>query len=111
MVEVISETSEQKIIRLEKNVAYLSNKVALYEDGEQSLYRSLQKKMNEISKFLNDNPLGGIQIDDKSKSFERIFLVLERCEKLANSVKAFGEIAGVIDVNKEEKKTICRKYC
>lgn len=102
--EIIEETLEQKIERLEKSNKYFQDKIQQYENGEQNLYRSLQRKMNEISKFLNANSLDKIEVDDKSKSFERIFLVLQKCETLATSVKTFGEICGAVTVKKEDKK-------
>lgn len=102
--EIIEETLEQKIERLEKSNKYFQDKIQQYENGEQNLYRSLQRKMNEISKFLNANSLDKIEVDDKSKSFERIFLVLQKCETLATSVKTFGEICGAVVDKKEDKK-------
>ena len=102
--EIIEETLEQKIERVERSNKYFQERLQQYENGEQNLYRSLQRKMNEISAFLNTNDLAKIQIDDKSKSFERVFLVLEKCEKLATSVKTFGEICGAVAVKKEDKK-------
>jgi len=102
--EIIEETLEQKIERLEKSNKYFQEKLQQYENGEQNLYRSLQRKMNEISTFLNANSLDKIDVEDKSKSFERIFLVLQKCETLATSVKTFGEICGAVAVKKEDKK-------
>ena len=107
--EILDETLEQKIERLEKSNQYLLEKLNLYENGERNLYRSLQRKMNEISTFLNANSLDKIDVEDKSKSFERIFLVLQKCETLATSVKTFGEICGVVAVKKEDKKPFNNK--
>jgi hypothetical protein len=103
-IVIETETLEQKVERLEKSNKNFQDRLQQYEKGEQNLYRSLQRKMNEISAFLNTNDLAKIQIDDKSKSFERVFLVLEKCEKLATSVKTFGEICGAVTVKKEDKK-------
>jgi exonuclease VII small subunit len=103
--EIIAETLEQKVEKFEKRCILLQEKIDLYENGEQNLYRSLQKKMNEISSFLNSNSLNKIDLTDKSKEFERIFLVMSKCETLATSVKSFGEMCGAIDIKKEDKKS------
>jgi hypothetical protein len=100
-----TQTPEQKIESLQKALEYSNKKVSLYENGEQNLYRSLQRKMNEISLFLNSIKLDQIDLTDKnSKEFERVFVVLEKSEKLANAVKNFGEMCGAVSV-KEEKKS------
>lgn len=99
------ETAENKVARLEKLLESANKKLELYENGEQNLYRSLQKKMNEISTFLNSNSLDKIDLQDKSKEFERIFLVMSKCETLATSVKSFGEMCGAIEIKKDERKS------
>ncbi len=104
LVETSEDTLEQKLDRLERSNKFLENKLGQYERGEENLYRSLQRKMNEISTFLNANSLDKIDVEDKSKSFERIFLVLQKCETLATSVKTFGEICGAVKETKEDKK-------
>lgn len=92
-------TNEKLLARIKE----LEEKVELYENGDQNLYRSLQRKQNEIAKFLNANSLDKIDLTDKGKEFERIFLVLQKCEAIASSAKTFGEIAGVISTKEASK--------
>ena len=98
---------EEKIKSLEKALEYANNKISLYENGEQNLYKSLQRKMNEISLFLNSIRLNEIDLTDKnSKEFERVFVVLEKSEKLANAVKNFGEMCGAVKPKEERKSFV-----
>lgn len=98
------ETIETKLLRLEKSLEFANKKLALYENGDENLYRALQRKQNEISIFLNANSLDKIDLQDKSKEFERIFLVMSKCESLATSVKTFGELSGAIEAKVDTKK-------
>jgi hypothetical protein len=65
-------------------------------NGATKLFYSINRKSNEMANLLNANPLDDVNVGDKdSKSFERIFKILEKCETIANSIKSLGEIAGV----------------
>jgi len=82
----------------------LKERLALYEDdGEDNLYNSLKRKMNETSKLLNKHSLAEIDISDKdNKSFDRIVKLVENSEKVANAAKALREFSNTPTV-KERK--------
>ena len=86
----------------------LEGRVKMYEDnGSAKMYYALNKKLNEMADLLNSNSLKSIDIDDaKSKTFERVFKLLEKSEIISNAAKALGAIAGITgneqdDVNKK----------
>ena len=93
--------SVDKIIELEE-------KLKLYEqNGAAKMYYALNKKMNEIADLLNANSLKSIDLDDaKSKTFERVFRLLEKSEVISNAAKALGTIAGVTG---NEEKDVSKK--
>lgn len=101
--EILNESLEQKVKRLENSLSFASQKLLAYEqNGAAKLYYSLNRKMNEMADILNKNSLDSINLDDpKDKSFDRIFKLLEKSETVANSAKTLGAVAGV--TNDEEK--------
>lgn len=103
--EIIAETLEQKIEKLQRNNEYLQTKLNEFTKGDASLFHAVQKKKFEISELLNQNDLRTIDIMSKSDaSFERIFKLLEKCESISNSSKSLGEAMGILG-KKEEKKS------
>lgn len=96
-------TEQEKIKSLEKANAYLQSKIDDYENGEASLYHSVQRKMKELSKILNKHKLDEIDIEDaKNKTFDRLSGILEKCEKYALSVNALGSRLGVDSVSQDK---------
>lgn len=94
---------ESRISALEKERDFFRDKSEEYENGDLSLYYSVQKKMKELSKILNKHNLGDLDIDDaKNKSFDRISTILEKCEKYALSANALGARLGVPNSNEEK---------
>jgi predicted nuclease with TOPRIM domain len=90
------EQLQERIKDLEKSNAYLQGNVEMYENGDANLYYSVKKKMSELAKILNKNKLEDVDIEDaKSKAFERIIGILEKCEKIAISANALGVRFGV----------------
>lgn len=106
--EIVDETLEQKVVRLEKSIEFFKSKVVAYEqNGAAKLYYSLNRKMNEMADMLNSNSLNNINIDDpKDKSFDRIFKLLEKSETVANSAKTLGSVAGITN---DEEADVKRK--
>ena len=105
-------TDAERIKELEKSNAYLVGKLDSYENGDQSLYYAVQRKMKELSKVLNKYYLDEVNIDDKdSKKFERLSAILEKCEKYALSANALGARLGVggTDEPTEANNAIVRK--
>ena len=103
-----NETDQEKIKRLEKELAFANQKLSVYEqNGAAKLYYSLNRKMNEMADMLNTNSLNNMIIDDpKDKSFDRIFKLLEKSETVANSAKTLGSVAGITN---DEEADIKRK--
>ena len=92
----------------QEKIKELENKIKMYEEnGGAKLYYSLQRKMNEMADLLNANSLKNMDIDDaKSKTFERVFKLLEKSEVISNAAKSLGAIAGVTG---DEQKDIEKK--
>ncbi len=93
---------------IENKVAELEAKLKTYEDnGLAKMYYALNKKLNEMADLLNANSLKSIDIEDaKSKTFERVFKLLEKSEIISNAAKSLGELAGVTG---DEGKDIAKK--
>lgn len=77
------------------------------ENGAAKLYYALNRKMNEMGDLLNKTNLSTLNLEDKdSKSFDRLFKLLEKSQTIgaaAQSVKDFAGITG------DEAKDINRK--
>lgn len=97
---------ELKIKELEKSNAYLSSKLAYYEqDGAIKLYYSLQRKANEMAELLNRINLLDIElIDPKDKSFERLQKLWSEAGTITESIRALEVSAGINQEGKEGKK-------
>ncbi len=80
-----------------EKIKELESRLKLYEhNGSAKLFYALQRKMNEMADLLNANALGNINLDDqKDKSFDRIFKLLEKSEVVSSSAKALGEVGGI----------------
>jgi len=101
----MSQELEDKIKKLEKEIAFLKEKKEMYENGDAKLYYSLQRKMSEMANTLNKQNLENIDIDDRnSKAFDRIFLLLQKCETISASAAALGAIAGVTNAKEKEEQ-------
>lgn len=95
MSEEIEEL-KAKIEQLEKANTYLESQKTKYENGDAKLYYALQRKMTEMANLLNKNNLEDCELDDpKSKSFDRLAAVLQKCETISASASALGVVAGV----------------
>lgn len=103
----MSEDLKEKIKKLERENAYLKAAKEMYENGDAKLYYSLQRKMSEMANTLNKQNLENIDIDDKnSKAFDRIIMLLQKCETISTSAASLGQIAGVTG---DEKKDVEKK--
>jgi hypothetical protein len=101
---------EKKIKELEKQIVFLQNKNAYYEqDGVGKLYYSLQRKANEMADLLNDNKLTSLMLspdDPKDKTFERLQKVWSDAESVSNAIKSLGVLAGIGQETTESKKEV-----
>jgi len=93
--------------KLNSKISELEAQIKKYEqNGPAKLYYSLNRKMNEMGELLNKTNLGNLNLDDKeSKSFDRLFKLLEKSQVISNAAQAVKEFAGITgneeaDVNK-----------
>ena len=99
------ENLEQKIVDLEKKLAFSESQRLLYENGDAKLYYALQRKMNEMAELLNRTSLLALNLDDKeSKAFERLKVIWNDSASLAEAVKNLGISTGVTVEQKEVVK-------
>lgn len=107
----MSRELESKIKDLEKQIAYLEDKNAYYQqDGIGKLYHALNRKANEMAELLNKTSLTAIDIDDpKIKTFERLQKIWVDAGTISASIKELEVLAGIntgmlVDVKKEVRK-------
>ena len=106
MAETLEELQD-KVSKLEKDLAFSESVRSMYENGAAKLYYSLQRKMSEMSKIFNSQDLSAIDMASKSDAtFERVFKLLEKCEIVSKSAESLGAIAGVTG---NEKKDVERR--
>jgi hypothetical protein len=90
------EELEERIKELEKTNTYLTSQKSKYENGDAKLYYALQRKMTEMANLLNIHNLEDCELDDpKSKSFDRLAAMLQKCETISASASALGIVAGI----------------
>lgn len=84
--------------------------IALYEqNGAAKLFYAINRKMNEMASLMNKTNLSTIELDDKdSKSFDRLFKLLEKSQVISNAAQVIQGFAGI--TNDEEKDTKYPKY-
>lgn len=93
----------QRIADLEKQLEESENKRKLYENGDAKLYYALQRKMTEMANTLNKYNLQDCDLDDpKNKQFDRIAMILQKCETISLSASSLGTIAGVTGDEKKD---------
>lgn len=94
---------KEKIKELEQQNTFLSSEKSKYENGDAKLYYALQRKMTEMANTLNKYNLQDCDLDDpKNKQFDRIAMILQKCETISASASALGIIAGVTGNEKED---------
>jgi hypothetical protein len=81
----------------QKKVAVLQKKVSAYEgNGPAKLYYSLNRKQWEMAELLNREDLTSIDIDDpKSKTFDRIKVILKEGAEMGVAVNSLGMSLGM----------------
>ncbi len=84
--------------------------IALYEqNGAAKLFYAINRKMNEMAGLMNKTNLSNLDLDDKeSKSFDRLFKLLEKSQVISNAAQTIQGFAGI--TNNEEKDTRNPKY-
>lgn len=91
----------------QERIKELQEKLKLYEqNGAAKLYYSLNRKMNEMADMLNKNNLSSLDVEEKSKTFDRLKVIWNDASSIAQGVKLLGELAGVTN---DEAKDISRK--
>lgn len=91
-----------------ENIDELKNRIKSYEEnGAAKLYYALNRKMNEMGDLLNKTNLSNINLEDKdSKSFDRLFKLLEKSQVIGNAAQSVKDFAGITG---DEEKDIARK--
>lgn len=109
MSELTIDELREELERLKKSNSYLESRCSLYENGDAKLYYALQRKMSEMANTLNKQNLENVDMEDKnSKAFDRIIMILQKCETISASASALGLIAGV--TGNEKKDTEKRPF-
>jgi hypothetical protein len=93
-----------------KTVEELQAIIDSYEqDGAAKLFYAINKKMNQMAALLNRVDLQNIDLADKdSKSFDRIFKLLEKSQVISAAAQTIYSFAGI--TNDEEKDTQSPKF-
>lgn len=94
----------------DKKIQELEKIISLYEkDGAAKLFFALNRKMNEMAELMNKTNLIEINLDDKdSKSFDRLFKLLEKSQVISTAAQTIQGFAGI--VGKDEKDSDEPKY-
>jgi hypothetical protein len=95
MAETLEELQD-KVSKLEKELAFSESVRSVYENGAAKLYYSLQRKMSEMANALNKYSLESLDMASKSDAtFERVFKLLEKSETISSAAKGLGEVASI----------------
>lgn len=80
-----------------KTVEELEKIVALYEqNGAAKLFYAINRKMSEMAALMNKTNLANLDLDDKeSKSFDRLFKLLEKSQVISNAAQTIQGFAGI----------------
>jgi hypothetical protein len=94
----------------QEKIKELEAKVKVYEqNGAAKFFYSLNRKLNEMADLLNKSNLSNMDLDDKeSKTFDRLFKILEKSKVVSDAAVAVQNFAGI--TNDEEKDTNNPKY-
>lgn len=110
MEDIINETQEEKIERLEKSLQFAKQKLVFFElNGMAKLYYSLNRKANEMADLLNKYTLTEVTLDDpKDKTFERLKIIWNDSSSLAEAIKSLEQTAGITGDESKDLKTRVR---
>lgn len=103
----MTETIEEKVTRLERELDESNKLRSIYENGGAKLYYAQQRKMSEMANVLNKYSLESMDMVSKSDAtFERVFKLLEKSESISTAAAGLAASAGVTgdeekDVNKK----------
>lgn len=97
MEDIVNESLEEKITRLERCLDFANQKLAFFElNGMAKLYYSLNRKANEMADLLNKYTLTSVTLDDpKDKTFERLKIIWNDSSSLAEAIKSLEQTAGI----------------
>lgn len=80
--------------------------IKLYEqNGAAKLFYAINRKMSEMASLMNNTNLATLNLDDKeSKSFDRLFKLLEKSQVISNAAQTIQGFAGITgDEDKDSK--------
>jgi hypothetical protein len=107
-VEIIREQLEQA----NKKITFLEKRILSYEgNGPAKLYYSLNRKQWEMADLMNRENLTDMDIDDpKSKTFDRLKIILKEGSEMGVAVNSLGIALGITgneeeDVKKKRQRT------
>jgi len=96
----------------QKKIELLEKKIASYEgNGPAKLYYSLNRKQWEMADLLNKENLTDLDIDDpKSKTFDRLKIILKEGSEMGVAVNSLGMALGITgdedgDVKRPKRRT------
>lgn len=94
----------------DEKIKKLEAVIKLYEqDGAAKLFYALNRKMNEMAGLMNKTDLTNLNLDDKeSKSFDRLFKLLEKSQVISAAAQTIHGFAGIS--GDERKDTDNSKY-
>ena len=100
----------KKLYELAKNkISILEKRIASYEgNGPAKLYYSLNRKQWEMADLLNKENLTDLDIDDpKSKTFDRLKIILKEGSEMGVAVNSLGMALGI--TGNEDEDTAPRR--
>jgi len=90
-----------------ETIEELKKRIDLYEqNGAAKLFYAINRKMNEMAELMNKTSLANIELDDKdSKSFDRLFKLLEKSQVISNAAQTIQGFAGITNNESKDTKT------
>lgn len=82
---------------MSESVEELKKKISLYEsNGAAKFFYALNRKLNEMGDLLNKSNLSNMDLEDKdSKTFDRLFKILEKSKVVSDAAVAVQSFAGI----------------
>ena len=95
VIDLEEETPEDQVLRLERRIAELEQRLELYEKpSDAALYYAVKRKQNEMAILLNKTTVETAMAGE-NKSFERMRYIWNDSKDLVVNTKLLGEIVGI----------------
>lgn len=91
----------------EPTIDELKERLTMYEEnGAAKLFYAINRKMSEMAGLMNKTNLSNLNLDDKeSKSFDRLFKLLEKSQVISNAAQTIQGFAGITNNELKDTKT------